>query len=390
MPYPLKDGGAIAMYYSMKGFYDNGCRLTLLVPLTSKHDTDKNDLPADVQNMADIHTVKINTDITFWGAFKNLFTKEAYYLSRYYSDDFRDKLIELLKSEQFDVVHLESLKMGCYLKTVREYSSAKVVMRSHNVEFLIWQRMAQATKSMVKKWYLKILVKRIKKTELGTLNDFDAIVPITDVDGDFFVQHGCRRPVFPTPAGLDLSKIKPDKSKVEPNSIFHIGALDWMPNLEALRWFMKDSWPLIHENHPNVKLYIAGRNMPDEIKKYCTDHVIISGEVADAREFMNSKEIMIVPLLSGSGMRLKIVEGMALGKVIISTTVGAEGIGCKNLKNIMIADTALEFAEIVGKMIDDKKFADEISSNAISFVHQNFDNNKFCQKLVYNYRLLSL
>jgi len=390
MPYPLKDGGAIAMYYMTKGFYDNECKLTLLVPRTSKHDINSNDLPPEILKMAKIDTVKINTDITLWGAFLNLFSKESYYLSRYYDRRFNDKLIDLLKSNEFDIVHIESLKMGGYLKTIRENSMAKVVMRSHNIEFLIWQRMAEATKSIIKKWYLKILVTRIRKREIGTLNDYDAIVPITEIDGDFFVQEGCKKPVFPTPAGLDLDKIKPESSKIESNSLFHIGALDWMPNLEALKWFMKNSWPLIHENYPEVKLYIAGRNMPDQIRKYCTENVIVSGEVDDATDFMNSKQIMIVPLLSGSGMRLKIVEGMALGKIIISTTIGAEGIACKNLENIMIADTAHEFAEIVGKIINDKIFADLISANAMAFVHQNFDNRIFIKRLIDNYRQLLL
>lgn len=378
------------MYYMTKGFYDNECKLTLLVPRTSKHDINSNDLPPEILKMAKIDTVKINTDITLWGAFLNLFSKESYYLSRYYDRRFNDKLIDLLKSNEFDIVHIESLKMGGYLKTIRENSMAKVVMRSHNIEFLIWQRMAEATKSIIKKWYLKILVTRIRKREIGTLNDYDAIVPITEIDGDFFVQEGCKKPVFPTPAGLDLDKIKPESSKIESNSLFHIGALDWMPNLEALKWFMKNSWPLIHENYPEVKLYIAGRNMPDQIRKYCTENVIVSGEVDDATDFMNSKQIMIVPLLSGSGMRLKIVEGMALGKIIISTTIGAEGIACKNLENIMIADTAHEFAEIVGKIINDKIFADLISANAMAFVHQNFDNRIFIKRLIDNYRQLLL
>lgn len=388
MPFPLRDGGAIAMYNIAKGFYDNGCKLTLLVPITSKHCTEVKDLPADLKKMADIYTVKINTDITFWGAFKNLFCQEAYYLSRYKDLRFTNKLIELLKSNSFDIVHIESLKMGGYLKTIRENSNAKVVMRSHNIEFRIWQRMAEATKGLMKMGYLKILVNRIRKQEIGTLNDFDALVPITEVDGDFFIQEGCTKPVFPTPTGLELDKLKPNSSKIEPNSLFHIGALDWMPNLEALSWFMKNSWPIIHENFPEVKFYIAGRNMPDEIKKYKSDSVIIAGEVENAIEFMNSKQIMIVPLLSGSGMRIKIVEGMAMGKIIISTTIGAEGIGCKNLNNIMIADTALEFAEIVGKVINDENFAAQISRKAMEYVRENFDNQVISKKLISNYRQL--
>jgi len=199
---------------------------------------------------------------------------------------------------------------------------------------------------------------------------------------------GCKKPVFPAPTGFDISQLKPDRSGIEPNSLFHIGALDWMPNLEALRWFMNNSWPIIHKRYPEVKFYIAGRNMPEEVKKYGSENVIICGEVESAIDFMNSKQIMVVPLLSGSGMRIKIVEGLALGKIIISTTVGAEGIGCKNLTHIMIADTPMEFAEIVGIMINDKDFADRLSSNAIAFVQEKFDNHLICERLLTKYRQL--
>ena len=388
MPYPLRDGGAIAMYNLMKGFYEHGCKLTLLVPITSKHCVEVSDLPPEFTKMANIYTVRINTKITVWGAFKNLFTNEAYYLSRYFDQHFNDKLIELLKTNTFDIVQIESLKMVGYLKTIRENSTAKVVMRSHNIEFRIWQRMAESTTNRLKKWYLNIQVPRIRKKETGTLNDFDALVPITEVDGKFFKEAGCAKPVFPTQAGFYLNTIKPRNTEIEPNSLFHIGALDWMPNLDAVRWFIKSCWPLICEKNPKVKFYVAGKNTPDEIRKYSRENVIFTGEVENAADFMNSKQIMVVPLLSGSGMRIKIVEGMALGKIIISTTIGAEGIGCQNNVNILIADTEEEFAENVVKVINDENFAAQISRNALAFVRENFDNHLISERLISNYRQL--
>jgi glycosyltransferase involved in cell wall biosynthesis len=386
MPYPLKDGGAIAMYQIAKGLYDNGCIITMLVPITSKHDIEKKDLPPDMLAMADIHTVRINTGITLWGAIKNLFTKQSYYISRYFDPVFNNKLAELLRSNKFDIVQIESLKMVSYVQTIRDCSTAKVVMRSHNVENMIWKRMAETTGSILKKWYLDILVRRTRRQEINTLNQFDSLLPITEVDGRYFLEAGCNKPIFPTPTGFNLENLVPFGKEPEPYSIFHIGALDWMPNREALRWFMENSWPNIQHNYPEVKFYIAGRNMPDDIRKYSSDRVIVVGEVESSIEFMNSKQIMIVPLLSGSGMRIKIIEGMALGKIIISTTVGAEGIGCTNLVNIMIADTALEFAEIVGDLIGNKSFADKISQNARSFVLNNYNNHQICEKLISNYR----
>jgi polysaccharide biosynthesis protein PslH len=388
MPYPLNDGGAIAMYTIAKGLYDNGCELTLLVPVTPKHNTDIKDLPAELKDMANIHTVKINTDISITGAFKNLFSKDSYYISRYFDQKFNDKLAELLKSKHFDIVQIESLKMVGYLKTIRENSTAKVIMRSHNIEFRIWQRMEESIKNVLKKLYLKIQIPRIQREEISTLNDFDALMPISEVDAKFFVDAGCRKPVFSIPFGFDLKIANRDPLKIEPYSIFYIGALDWMPNLDALEWFLKDCWPLIHENHPSVRFYIAGKNMPDEIKCYDAENVIIAGEVKSAIDFMNSKQIMVVPLLSGSGLRIKIIEGMALGKIVISTTIGAEGIGCIDDKNILIADTAEDFVKKVAKVINDENFASQISADAITFVKENFDNQSISERLIYNFRQL--
>jgi polysaccharide biosynthesis protein PslH len=383
-PFPLKDGGAIAMFNISKGLLDAGCELTLLIPLTEKHNIAPDEIPSVLNKSNAIHTLKINTHITVWGAFLNLFTSKPYYLSRYDSKKFRASLIEILKSEEFDIILIESLKMSMYEPVARKYSSAKVVLRSHNVEFKIWERMASAATNPVKRWYLDIMVKRLKKYELSSMDHFDALLPITSVDGDFFVQSGCNKPVFTTPCGIDFSRLKKSPAIPEKNSLFHLGALDWMPNIEAVEWFLRDIWPLIHSKYPDVKFYLAGRNMPDHIKNINLANVVISGEVEDAVAFINSKQIMMVPLISGSGMRIKIAEGLALGKAIISTTIGAEGIEYENGKNMLIADSPEDFSEAVGKIINDEKFAARISEEAYVLAGQQYDNIQIILKLLNN------
>ncbi|MEA3495323.1 MAG: glycosyltransferase family 4 protein [Bacteroidota bacterium] len=387
MPYPLKDGGAIAMYNMTKAFWELGCNTTLLVPVTPKHNVSIEDLPDDFKKLAQINTVKVNSEITFASALKNLlFSKMPYYISRYENENFRRKLIRILKEEDFDIVHIESLKEAIYVEDIRKHSKAKIVMRSHNIEYKIWERMASSTHFGLKKIYLNILVKRLKKYEIGTLNTFDAIVPITKVDGDFFIKAGCTKPVFPTASGIEMQRFEDRKENPQQISLFHIGALDWMPNMEAVNWFINDIWPKINIKFPDLKFYIAGRNMPEKIKKLNKKNIEIVGEVNSAIDFMNSKSVMIVPLLSGSGMRIKIVEGMALGKVIISTSIGAEGIEYTDEENILIADSKEEFVNRIEQLINDNAFAKKISNNAVELVKNKYDNLTIVKKLLNNYK----
>lgn len=389
MPYPLKDGGAIAMFNMTKGFIEQGNELTLLVPLTAKHDINKEELPLIFSKLNGLFTVKINSAITAWGAFKNLFTNKPYYLSRYEDKNFADKLINVLSSQSFDIIQVESLKMSSYIGLIRKYSNARVVLRSHNVEFLIWNRMADSLSSGLKKWYLKILVDRLKKYEARYLNLFDAIIPITSVDAATFNEMGCTVPQFPVPSGIDFDNLTFNSEGLEKNSLFHLGALDWFPNLDAVKWFIDDIWPLIFAKYPDAKFYLAGRNMPESLLKIKKQNIVVCGEVEDAAAFINAKEIMVVPLRAGSGMRIKILEGMALGKIIISTKVGAEGIDYTDGENILIADTAEDFLFAYDKIRSNLHFVEKISLGASELARAKYDNKKIIASLLYNYQILN-
>jgi glycosyltransferase involved in cell wall biosynthesis len=163
--------------------------------------------------------------------------------------------------------------------------------------------------------------------------------------------------------------------------------MEWTPNQEGLVWFLDNCWNEIHKKYPDLKFYVAGRNAPSWLqKKLEAPNVIFKGEVADAYEFMNSKSIMIVPLYSGSGMRIKIIEGMALGKPIVSTKVGTEGIATTSGKNIIVADDAKIFINSIYELIENREYFDSISKNAIEFIHKNFDNLTTASTLVEFYK----
>jgi len=295
----------------------------------------------------------------------------------------------LLTREKFDIIQLEGLYLAPYLGTIRNNSNAKTVMRAHNIEHEIWSR-AAARQSGPRQLYFRHLAGRIRRMELHYLNQYDAILPITARDGEVLKTLGCKCPSHIVPMGINASELLPDHHSLEFPTVFHIGALDWIPNQEGLNWFFEKVWDKILEKHPEVIFYLAGRNAPDHYKALAYRNVVFSGEVDDAYEFMRSKAVMVVPVLSGSGMRIKIIEGMALGKAIVTTAIGTEGIGTSHGKDIFIANDPVTFADAVCKLIEDKSFCLKIGENARNFVTSHYDNHAISGSLVTFYQGLLL
>ncbi|CUS80485.1 Glycosyltransferase involved in cell wall bisynthesis [Candidatus Kryptonium thompsonii] len=390
MPYPPKDGGSIVTLNYAKELSRLGCSVTILAMNTYKRRFKIEGIPTELRNMIKFYAVDVDTKIKPLYLLVNLFQKKSYHIWRYGSSDkFKEKLIDLLKNNKFDIVQLEGLYLAPYLSVIRENSKAKVVLRAHNIEYEILERYAEWEKSLLKKLWLKIQARRLKKYELGVLNSFDAIVAITDRDAKIFKESGCRIPIHVAPAGIEIENYNPGKDG-ESDSLFFIGALDWFPNQQGLEWFLKNVWSKVHEKFPDLKFYIAGRNphlwkFSRKISKF--PNVELVGEVEDARGFMKSHKIMVVPVFAGSGIRVKIIEAMALGKIIITTGIGIEGIEYEGLDNVMLANTENEFIEKISLCV--KRIKIEKSYRfGTSEGMQKYDINRLSVELLKFYKEL--
>jgi len=388
VPFPPKDGGAIATLNLSKGFASLGHMVTILAINTPKHHMDINQIPVNIKNMVKIIGIDVDTGVKTFQALSNLFfSKLPYHAQRFFSKDYESALKQLLKKNKFDVIQLEGLYMGMYIPAIREYSDALLSMRAHNIEYEIWERIALQQKTVWKKIYLKILSKRLKRLEIKQIKQYDVLVPISQRDATIFKKLEYHKPIHVIPASIDLKDFRCTiRGKITP-SLFFIGALDWTPNLEGIIWFLKMVWGKICNKYPNLEFYIAGRNAPKWlIHKFNSENIVFLGEIDDALEFMKSKAIMIVPLFSGSGIRIKIIEGMALGKIIISTSIGTEGINSTHNKNILIADTPENFIKEIEKILHDQNIFSKIGKNAIEFVKENFDNLAISSSLIDFYK----
>ena len=390
MPYPAKDGGAIATLSLAMSLRKCGCDVDLLAMNTSKHFCNVGDIPTEISSEISFHAVPIDTKIRATAALKNLlFSSLPYNAERFINKDFEKKLCELLTTNSYDIVQLEGLYLCPYIPAIKRCTQAKVALRAHNVEHEIWSRMVENEKSLPKKWYKSIIARRMRKFELSHINSYDYLVPITDRDAKFFSENGNSKPIYVVQSGLEPESplLSIDNAKAVYPTFSYIGALDWQPNCEGLTWFVEKVWNEYHSRHAEAKFRVAGRNADATFANFLkTNGVDYLGEVESAADFYASGSIFVVPLFSGSGMRIKIVEAMAAGKAVITTTLGTEGIATENGKNIFVADSASEFLACMEKIAGDKALYDEISANARKFVVENFDNNIIASRLLDFYK----
>jgi polysaccharide biosynthesis protein PslH len=384
VPFPPKDGGSIAMNNLTMGLLAEGHQVKVLAISTPKNFVELEKLPAEYKALTNVEIVFIDTGVKVIPAFLNLFSTESYNVNRFFSLEFEKKITDLLSSETYDIILLESLFVSMYVPAIRKKTNAKIVLRSHNIEHKIWERNAAVAGNPLKKTYLNFLAKRLKKYEKSSLEYFDAIAPITKEDAKWYVNMQFTKPIKTIPFGIDLSKIQEEiKTEAVPEdlSVFHIGAMDWQPNIEGVQWFLNNIWDRVNQLYPDLKLYLAGRKMTGDIVQIKKPNVIVSGEVENAYQFMRSKGLMIVPLLAGGGMRVKIIEGMALGKVIISTAVGAEGINYINGENIIIANNPDEFINAIGRYVLSADHLSSIGKNAKLVAAKDYNNSNICKDL---------
>ncbi|HCS20009.1 MAG TPA: hypothetical protein DIW47_05505 [Bacteroidetes bacterium] len=382
IPWPLKDGGALAIHNNLKGFIDAACEVKFLCLNPKKDQTSLEDVP-DYFTKALAETIPIDTDLSPFQAFINLFSSDSYHVSRFYHPGFESRLIALLSTTKFDVVHMEGAFIGQYAAVIREHSNACLVLREHNVEYRIWESMAKLTANPLKAWYLRLLASRLKEYETALWRQVDLIAAISPADLQVFKQ--VNPDSFLGGVGFDLGPYLSVNKEASPKTLFHLGSMDWLPNKEAVMWLLNSIWPQIYQKFPEWKLILAGKKMPEDWLRD-SKNLKVEGEVESAIAFMSGYSVMLVPLQSGSGIRIKTIEAMALGKAVITTSVGLLGLDLEPEKEVLLANTPQEFVTVIARLEADPELAGKIGQAAREKVQSLYTNEKHIARLIEKYR----
>lgn len=376
------------MHNITRGLLESGQEVRVVAVETQKHPVKIDAFPADYLQKTRFESAFIDTTPHITDGIRSIFMRKSYHIERFNSKDMASKLEHILRHEHFDIIHLESIYVTPYLDVIRKYSKAKIVIRMHNIEHQIWERLAENESNLMMKMVYRVNKKQLEHVENTILKKMDGYMTISDPDFQYFQQTAPAVPGVVIPFGIDMEnyELEDDYIASDKPSLCHIGSMNWSPNMEGIEWFLDDVWPLIHEAHPELQFTVAGHGTPDKLLQRQDPNVQFVGAVPSANEFMLDHDMMIVPLLSGSGVRVKIVEAMALGRVVITTSVGAEGLAVENGKHLFIADTPEEFLSVIDKCIQTPDLCSIISENARDFISMHHNNELITQKLLEFYQ----
>jgi glycosyltransferase involved in cell wall biosynthesis len=302
----------------------------------------------------------------------SLINGHSYQYNRMISRDFQNNLDELFDKQTFDLVQIEFASMGKF--NIR--SDALKVLDAHNVEYDNYRRMAERINhSSIRKYFYQNEYKKFYREEIKVWNRQDGIFATSYRDRDIIENEVPGIPKFVIPNGVDMEYFKPSVVNPEPHSLVFTGMMGYIPNYDAMYFFLDEIYPLIRQQIPDIKLYIVGKNPPVDLRKRANQNIVITGLVEDVRPFVYRSTVYVVPLRMGGGTRLKILEALSMKKPLVTTSIGCEGIDVVHNESAMIADEPEEFAETVIGLIKDKKRQTLLQRNGYDLVREKYDWN---------------
>jgi len=366
MPYPETDGGCRAMAELSRGLYEQGIDLHIAGFKTHKHPGTK-EISANSAFQKPVTPFEIDIRIKPANLFTNLFfSKSSYNLSRFHSTDAAQKCGELIKSLKPELIILDGFFTSPLLPVIRNNSRAPVVYRSHNLEWKLWESRSKQAGNIASSLYFRLMSKRLRKEEEAFAAEVDAFLFISEEEEAFFHSWSgdARAMLLPYTIEDPASTGK----KVNQETIFyHIGAMDWFPNVQGMDWFLKEVWPRFRQLRPDAKMLLAGKGMPERWKQAQIPGLMVLGEVENPLSVLGQADILVAPVFSASGVRIKILEAMSHGKPVITNTAGKQGLVEKHLQGLLTADCADEYLSAMTELYDYPEKREALSLAAIRY-----------------------
>jgi glycosyltransferase involved in cell wall biosynthesis len=295
-----------------------------------------------------------------------------YNVERFVNAQFTKCLTQTITEFKPDIVQFEGVQIAVYASLIGSHSTP-IVLRAHNVEYRIWEQLAAHEPHILKRYYYYHLARRGMRYERHLLRQIQGLIPITDQDAAHFTAvDGYTGPLTVVPAGTQALDSFVPPPQEGPPTVGFLGSLDWKPNLEGLHWFCQTIWPMIRQHLPDARFRIAGRNPGPEVAALKGNGVELIGEIADPKTFWAQTQVSVIPLLSGSGMRIKLLESLAHGKAVVSTSLGAEGVPITHLNQAIIANKPEDFATHVVNLLSHYTSLAETGRNGWAWVKHHY------------------
>lgn len=282
---------------------------------------------------------------------KSWFTRRPVDIERCRVPGLSAEIRRRLDSGNYDLCIADFL---CASPNIPRNGGTPVILFEHNVEYMIWKRLARTATSLPQRLVLETEWRRIRRYETKACASAVRTLTVSGEDRDLLREAAPRASVFDVPTGVDVDYFAPRPEVAERNEVVFVGSMDWYPNEDAMRWFMDAVLPLLRKRIPDVVVTVVGRNPSPQFRRLAQTHgVDVTGTVDDVRSYVARAAVCMVPLRVGGGTRLKIFEGLSMGKATVTTSIGAEGLPLVDGRDAVFADRADDFAERIGTLLED-------------------------------------
>ena len=380
LPYPPDSGPKVKTYYVLKYLAQH--HAVTLVSFVRE-----NDKPEHIRHLETLCEKVIPVPITrskvrdlaFLG--QSLLSGQPWMMLRDERPEMRQALADLAAGEPFDVVHADQTNMGQY---TLPFTHSRKVLDLHNALWMLYKRLAETTPAAnPMKYILERDWRLLKRYEGELCRQFDAVTVVTDEDKSLLIEAGAQPDMTVIPIAIDTDEQKLINRRPSGPHIIHIGTMYWQPNINGITWFLDEVYPLVKREVPDVRCTLIGARPPEHIVQRGHDDrtLNVTGYVEDTLPFQEDASMMVVPLHAGGGMRVKILNALAQGIPMVSTTVGCEGIRVQDGHDILVADTPQDFARGVIRLLTDYELNTRLTRQGRETAESFYDYRQACRPL---------
>lgn len=295
------------------------------------------------------------------------------------------KIKQLVSTEDFDIVQIEHSRMGLYLETLPQDRRSKTILMFHNFTFQQYSRVSHIERRWDRKMRALLNSLAMLRWEPRYAERFDRCTTVSTIDRDLLLKSNPHLKVDVIPNGVDIQRYQLLPAENATPSLLFIGNMEYPPCVDAVLYFCTEVFPRILRMIPTMELWIVGRDPRSEVLQLNGGNIHVTGRVKDVVPYYRQSHVCVVPIRAGGGTRLKILEAMALGRPVVSTTIGCEGLNVIDGEHLLIADDPDQFADKTIRLLLDQELYQRITINGRKLVEDQYDWDKVAGKLMQVY-----
>jgi polysaccharide biosynthesis protein PslH len=389
LPYPLQSGAAIRNYNLLKRLSREN---EVWVAAFAEQEADAENIAHLKTFCAGVETVEM---VQYRALGRPLKALEYFFrgwpmeLRQYHSRELMERIRTLVTSQHFDVVEVEDSFMGLYLEALPADLRCHSILTFHDIVFNKAKRIASLEPRWKRKIRMWLYGQMMYRWEPFYMENYGRCIAMSETDRSLILSRNPRLKIDVVPNGVDSKKLLPISPSEDNPMILFVGDMDYRPNIDAATFFCREILPLVKKRASRVEVCIAGRNPPEEVLALAGDGIQVTGTVPDLQPYYARSTVCVVPLRAGGGTRLKILEAMALGRPVVSTAIGCEGLNVQDGQNIFIADSLEDFAARTLELILETNTRIQMTANGRKLVEQEYDWDVIAERLFQTYHAVA-